>query len=83
MIKTVEELKDLIIFAREQKLKTLKIGEISLEISDLAHVQDLSNVPELGTSKNTAVTASFGGLLDELSEQDSDNEDLLFHSSLP
>lgn len=83
MIKTIDELKDLIIFAREQKLKTLKIGEIVIEVSDIAHVSELANIPEMGVSKNPAVTASIGGLLDELGNQDEDDEDLLFHSARP
>lgn len=83
MIKTIEELKDLIIFAREQKLKSLKIGGVSIEVSDLAHVSELTNIPEMGVSKNPSVTASIGGLLDELGPQDEDDDELLNWSSRP
>lgn len=79
MLKTIDELKDLILFARQQKLKSLKIGEIELEISELAHVEQFSGL-EMGQSRNTAVTASSGSLIPDSIDED---EDLLFHSSRP
>jgi hypothetical protein len=81
MIKTIAELKDLIVFARENKLKSLKVGDIALEVSELAHIDTAQGI-DMGTGLNKAVTASIGGLFDEQAP-DEDDEDLLFHSSRP
>lgn len=44
MIKSVSELKELIIWAKSQKLRALKIGDIQFELSDLALVVDEANL---------------------------------------
>lgn len=83
MIKTIEELKDLIIFARANKVKSLKIGELELEVSELAHIDTTPGL-EQGQSQNPSVTASIPGLFEGLSDSlDPEDEELLFHSSRP
>lgn len=73
MFKTTEELKLFIEWAKEQKIKTLKVGDIHVDFSDLAFLpetmyQDLTN----------------GGpsTLAETEPVDSDEEEeLLYHSA--
>ncbi len=67
----IAELKNLILWAKEQRLKKLTIGDASFEFSELAFVGEF---PE---AKNTTLD------LPELSSEltDAENEELLFHSS--
>jgi hypothetical protein len=82
MIKTIDELKDLILFAKDNKVKNLKVGTIELEISELAHIEQTSGL-EMGQSVNKSVSASIGGFQDDGEQVDPEDEDLLFHSSRP
>lgn len=82
IIANISELKDLIIFAREQKLKKLKIGEIELEVSDLAHIE-ATQALEMGQSINPSVSASIGSLLEGIDREDPEDEELLYHSARP
>lgn len=43
MVKNIEELKNLIIWAKEQKIKVLKLADIHIELSDLALVESFNN----------------------------------------
>jgi hypothetical protein len=43
MVNNIEELKKLIIWAKEQKIKVLKLADIHIEISDLALVESLTH----------------------------------------
>lgn len=42
MIKDLEQLKDLILWAKKEKVKSLSISDIKIEISDLAFIESLS-----------------------------------------
>jgi CO dehydrogenase/acetyl-CoA synthase delta subunit len=42
MVNNIEELKNLIIWAKEQKVKSFKIADIHIELSDLALVENLT-----------------------------------------
>jgi hypothetical protein len=44
MIKTVDELKRLIEWAKANKVSELKIADVSFKLSDLAHIESLSNM---------------------------------------
>lgn len=41
MFKNVEELRDFILWAKSEKLKRIKVGEVEVEISDYALAEDL------------------------------------------
>jgi hypothetical protein len=75
MVKSIEELKNLIIWAKEQKLKSLKLADIHIEISDLALVESLNNqVNE--TSEQTDKSA-----LEATTEQAKEEQDDLYWST--
>lgn len=59
MVKTVEELKDLIEWAKKTRVKSLKIGEIEVQMSDLAFIDQLGddlNKAPLATDASTTST---------------------------
>lgn len=72
MFKSPKELKNFIIWAKNNKIKRVKVGDIEVEISDLAFIED--QLP-LGSQINTPVSPSQG-------EQDEKEEqELLYWSS--
>lgn len=86
MIKTVNELKELLTWAKNEGIKTIEVGDIKAEFSDLALTMNLlpESVSELQgnskpskeiSSKNTELMTD-GSLLSPEEE-----EELLFHSS--
>jgi hypothetical protein len=72
MLSKIEDLKELVVWAKSQKIKSLKIGEISFEFSELSHLDAL---PDLSVSKDLAVPPSSprlpGGNV-QLSEEEND-----------
>lgn len=71
MIKNLDDLKAFITWARDNKIKKVKMKGIEVEISDLAFIDQISS--QVGT--NTATDLS-------KSQMPEDNEeDLLFYSS--
>lgn len=44
MVKTIEELKALIIWAKSQKVKHLKLADIEITLSDYALIEDLAGL---------------------------------------
>lgn len=79
---TISELKDLILYAREHKLKSLKVGEIAFEISEIAHISESTEL-DMGTGRNKAVTASLSDLIGDSQLSPEEEEELLFHSARP
>lgn len=79
MITTVEELKSLIIWAKDQKVKKLTLGEISIEISDIAFV-DLSQFGKPDSKQVSNNSETFGDMSNLTPQEE---EELLFHSSRP
>jgi hypothetical protein len=39
---SLDEVKEMIIFCKQQKVKNLKLGEINIEMSDYSHIESLS-----------------------------------------
>lgn len=80
MIKSIEELKDLILWAKAQKVKSLKLGEIIVELSDLALIEDIQEPKAAG---NPNVTASVSTFLEDLTGtgNSKEDEDLLYWSA--
>jgi len=78
---SINEIKDLILFAKDNKVKNIKVGEFACELSDYAHIEQLSgfegpkqNIKEdLDSSKTLTDT--------NLQEQDTDDDETLFWSS--
>lgn len=47
MIKTVEELKELIEWAKKARVKSLKVHGVEVELSDYAFIEQLNDAPEV------------------------------------
>lgn len=80
MMLSIQDVKDLVVFARSQKVKTLQIGDVKIEISDYAFIEDVSNsavpVSQKEESDNPKIWVDEK---ENLSQQEYD--ELLFHSS--
>lgn len=72
MVKSIEELKNLIIWAKEQKIKSLKIADIHIEISDLALVESFNSQ---ATDPNVELTDRINSTEDAQTKEEQ-NEDL-------
>lgn len=78
MFFSIDEIKDLIIFCGKNKVKNMSVGNLSIEISDYAHLESMAD-KEVTTSKitnNLWVDSN-------LKEQAKEDEELLYHSSIP
>lgn len=42
MFKTVEEIKEFVTWARSQKIKSVKVGDLEIEMSELAYVEPMN-----------------------------------------
>jgi hypothetical protein len=75
MVKDINELKNLILWAKEQKIKSMKIADVHFELSDLALVQDMVSIEDaiLNENKSTVVQKD---LIDSEAPEASDDEDL-------
>jgi len=82
MFKTTQELQDFILWAKGAKVKAFKIGDTEVEFTELAFIDAISEIePEavLKTEeKNTSKT-----LVDTLTEEDLNDDELLDWSSRP
>lgn len=74
MVNNIEELKNLILWCKEQKVKSLKVAEYSFELSDLALVESFQSQEEaiLNEEKKTVVQKD----LIDLDASKEDEEDL-------
>jgi len=79
---TINELKDLIIFAGKNRVKSIELSGVKFEMSELAHIDGITE-QDMGTGRNTAVAASITSLVEDGALSDEEEEDLLFHSSRP
>jgi len=68
MFKDISELKSFILWAKDQKIKRLKVGECEAEFSDLVHVEEMITAPETKVNQE---------------QQQKEDEELLFWSSRP
>jgi len=75
MVKDIEELKNLILWCKEQKVKAVKIAEYSFELSDLALVEDLKSIEDaiLNEDKKAVIQKD---LVDSQDSKQEDDEDL-------
>lgn len=77
---TIEQIKELIIWAKSEKVKILEVSGIRVEFTELAFIDQIQGL-EMGQSANPEVTVSTKTFADEIANED--DEELLFHSSLP
>ena len=76
---TTEELKDFIMWAKSQRLKSATIGQISFEFSELAHINDIESVPNVENVDVAAAPTS--PKLPGGNTQTSEEDELLFWSA--
>lgn len=80
---SIEELKGLIIWAREQKVKILEVPGIKVEFTELAFIEQVHGL-DSGQSSNPEVSISTKTFADEISKDEAaEYDELLFHSSRP
>ena len=75
MFKTEQELKNFIVWCKENKLKTFKNKEIEFELSELSFIPDNSELKEINLEETKTLAES----TEPMTQQEYD--DLLFHSS--
>lgn len=75
MVNNIEELKNLILWCKEQKVKSLKVAEYSFELSDLALVEDLHSFED-ATLNEDKKTVTQKDLMDSQPTPEEDAEDL-------
>lgn len=78
MITNISELKDLILWAKSQKVKSLKLGDITFELSDLALVEGLTELGAEATTTDLAVPPSSSRLPNGNAQANQDEEDLFW-----
>lgn len=83
MVKTVDELKELIEWAKKARVKSLKVGAIEVELSDYAFIETLGESAEQATL--TPDLAADSGTPDWTAgspeEDKADSDAIMFHSS--
>lgn len=77
MFKNIDELKDFIVWAKKQQIKSLTVGEVSVEVSDVYYANELVNgnsepIPEYKPSSKRFIDDP---------QTDVDDEELLMWSS--
>jgi hypothetical protein len=80
MLKTTQELKDFILWAKEAKIQAFKYGQVEVQFSTFAFIDATSEIsPEAipNEERDTSKT-----MVDTLSTEEED-EDLLFFSAKP
>lgn len=70
-IDNLDDLKNFIIWARNNKIKKIKVQDMEFEISDLAFIESIGSVQEPSIAKEDSTS--------QLNNED--DEDLLFYSS--
>lgn len=83
MMLSIEEIKELVKFARSLKVKNLQIGNVKIEMSDYAFIEDVSAAPDTAKSplerENLDSQKNWSDDGDKMSQEEYDT--LLFHSS--
>lgn len=76
MVKTVEELQNLIEWAKKTRVKSLKMGEIEVVMSDYAFIEQLTEgaeqapIPDLATASKTPDWTSGDPKIDKADEEE-------------
>lgn len=79
MVNTISELKELIIWAKEQSLQSLKIGDVEFKFSEAVAAQAI--IEKYGASPQIENKASSDTLVDTEAVDAKEEEELLFYSS--
>ena len=85
MIKDINELKELILWAKSERVRTLSVGNIAFELSDLALSESLMELtanegkPEKPQKELSNLSSQL--MIDTENMSKEELEDLLYHSS--
>lgn len=79
MMLSIEDLKDLVVFSRQHKVKSLKIGDVIIEMSDYGFIEDVSKPIEVPPEE--ILTSNKNWVDDVQQPSPEEDEELLFHSS--
>ena len=80
MISNIDQLKSFILWCKEQKIKSMDLGTVKFEISELDFVQDISQpVTDLSSNLSKYNNETLADTLEE--PEDWRNDPDLFHSS--
>lgn len=71
MIKSVEEFKELVLWAKKNKVKRLKVDSIEVDISELAFLDEDNAIRDI----------KFPNITNNQESQDAEDEDLMYWSS--
>lgn len=78
LFKSVNELKEFIVWAKSEKIQALTVGEVSIQFSAIAMIDDEFDQPEAKESSKVWTDGS------DLNKSDlEDEEDLMYWSSSP
>lgn len=80
MIKNIEELKSLILWAKDQKIKTLEVAGISVQFSDLAFIGEYEDLLTKNPT-NTTVISPGAHEPHDLAASKAEDDELLFYSA--
>lgn len=75
MIKTVEELKELILFCKKEKVSEVSIGDLAFRLSDIGLVENIQSVSEMEKELNNLSSKTITDDLDDISTADKDREE--------
>lgn len=77
---SIAELKELILWAKSEKVQALQVGDVRVEFSNLAMVEGL---PEFSTSQATDLSVPpSSDRLPSGNAQSDEDDDILYHSAL-
>ena len=77
MVNNISELKELILWCKENKLKSVSINGISFELSELAHVENIQGLTTESHLEQKEINAN----TENRQSESNSEEDLLFWSS--
>lgn len=76
MFKNTDEIKTFILWCKENKVKSFKLGDLSVELSEISFIPE-----EELTAPNAPAFTNSATLLDTENESNKDNEELLYWST--
>ncbi len=78
MINSITELKELILWLKDNKVKSLKVGEIIVEISDLGLMEHLTGIESEPQPDEKGIKTTQKDWTDDSQPLDKEDEDLFW-----
>jgi hypothetical protein len=80
MINSINELQTLIKWCKDEKVKSLKVGDISFEISDLGLVESLTSIEDAVINEDKKTVFQKDLIDSDVSSKEEQDEDLFWSS---